>query len=332
VANGLQNLGSVVHFERDYVRTAALLDESLSVWRQLGERWSLAKTLELRGILAHDQGEWVAASTFHEESLSILREIGDLSGAAGILGELGALACEQGDYARAVTLLRQALTMRRALGDRSGQAQTLANLGRVAYAQGDVARAVDLYRQSLRVYGELGHVWGPIVCLEGLAVTAISGGHAERAAVLYGAASSLRDRLGGPLPPLFERAGHNRLAAVSRERLGEEAFAAAWAEGRAMSLEEAIELTLAPLDPTDPAGRVPDRLPAVDAWSPLSRREREVAALIARGLTNRQIAEELVISERTASTHVTNILGKLGFATRAQVAAWAGEQGLTGHL
>jgi DNA-binding NarL/FixJ family response regulator len=65
--------------------------------------------------------------------------------------------------------------------------------------------------------------------------------------------------------------------------------------------------------------------------SPLIGRERDVAALIARGLTNRQIAAELMISEQTAGTHVGNILGKLGLATRAQVAIWAIEQGLPRH-
>ena len=95
-----------------------------------------------------------------------------------------------------------------------------------------------------------------------------------------------------------------------------------------MSLEEAIELALAPLDPTGPGGRAPDPRPAVDGSSPLTPREQEVAELVARGQTNRQIAEALVISERTASTHVTNILNKLGFSSRTQVAAWVGEQGL----
>ena len=92
--------------------------------------------------------------------------------------------------------------------------------------------------------------------------------------------------------------------------------------------EQAIELALAPLEPPKPAGATPNPPPATDVSSPLSRRESEVAALVARGLTNRQIAADLVISERTADGHVASILSKLGVSNRAQVAVWAARHGL----
>ena len=117
--------------------------------------------------------------------------------------------------------------------------------------------------------------------------------------------------------------------------LGQQRLDAAWAAGRALSLEQAIEYGLtapaarrgpAPQAPVPPASTVNGQ-----ADSPLTARELEVALLLARGLTNRQIADELVIAERTASTHVTHILTKLGFSTRAQVAVWAVERGLAGR-
>ncbi|MGH2355956.1 MAG: response regulator transcription factor, partial [Chloroflexota bacterium] len=139
----------------------------------------------------------------------------------------------------------------------------------------------------------------------------------------------------------------------ARATLGAEASAAAWAEGAAMSPEEAVRYALTvepdesgqrnapvPASAAAGAGRSPTGDGTVSAMGAkggsgaskhdraggLSPREAEVAALVARGLTNRQIAAELIISERTAARHVEHILGKLGFAKRAQVAAWAVEQ------
>jgi non-specific serine/threonine protein kinase len=113
---------------------------------------------------------------------------------------------------------------------------------------------------------------------------------------------------------------------MARARLGEAAFAAAWAGGQAMTLERAIEYALAWDGPAAPAGaRRPTTRPAGEI---LTSREREVAALVAGGRTNREIATTLVISERTADAHVQNILNKLGFSSRAQIATWAAQHGL----
>ena len=110
--------------------------------------------------------------------------------------------------------------------------------------------------------------------------------------------------------------------AALRGTLGAEAFARAWEAGRRLPLDEIVADALTP---AEPAG--PQISPSGTRSSPLTRREREVAALIARGLTNRQIAEELFIAERTADTHVEHILAKLGLGSRTQVAAWVVEQG-----
>src|SRR5205807_906112 len=104
--------------------------------------------------------------------------------------------------------------------------------------------------------------------------------------------------------------------AAVRTALGDEAFAAAWAEGEVMSLDEAAAYALA-LEP--PAAR---RAPSRGIAATLSPREQEVASLIADGKTNREIAEALVIAEPTAERHVANIFTKLGVRSRAQVAAW----------
>jgi non-specific serine/threonine protein kinase len=104
--------------------------------------------------------------------------------------------------------------------------------------------------------------------------------------------------------------------------LGADAFARAWETGRRLPLDEIVADALTPAEPA-----APQSPPGGTRPSPLTRREREVAALIARGLTNRQIAEELFIAERTADTHVEHILAKLGLGSRTQVATWVVERG-----
>jgi len=120
---------------------------------------------------------------------------------------------------------------------------------------------------------------------------------------------------------VIDRAELDRDVAALREELQPAALAAAWAEGRSMSVDQAIELGLA-VAASEQARSVPDAGPAAR----LTARELAVAELIARGLTNRRIADELVITKATADRHVSNILSKLGMATRAQVASWMTQQ------
>jgi DNA-binding NarL/FixJ family response regulator len=331
IANALHNLGSVSRFQGDYAGAARLFDEGLALSRELGDTWGIGVALAMRGALALDLGDYERAGPLLEESLALGRKLGDTWTVAGRLGMLAELAREQGQYQRARALLGEALSLAQKLGDRGCRAWLLAKLGRVACERGDYERATALCRESLPLLREGGETWGIAACLESLARVAAATDRPEHAARLFGAAGMIREVIGFGVPSLLQvhhLASHERNLAAVRSEVAEGAFARAWAEGRAMSLEEAIELALAPLDPTGPGGRAPDPRPAVDGSSPLTPREQEVAELVARGQTNRQIAEALVISERTASTHVTNILNKLGFSSRTQVAAWVGEQGL----
>ena len=144
---------------------------------------------------------------------------------------------------------------------------------------------------------------------------------------LLGAAAALREATGVPVSPL-DRPTFELAMSAARAAVDEKDFDAALAEGRSLSTDQAIELALATAEPAGspmpPASvdRWADRPPTDAAWSMLSPRERDVAALVGRGLTNRQIAAELVISERTVDGHVARILARLEFATRAQIAAW----------
>ena len=95
-----------------------------------------------------------------------------------------------------------------------------------------------------------------------------------------------------------------------------------------MTLDQAVEYALSPREPAAHPAPAPEHRPSDGSGDGLTRREREVAGLIARGFTNRQIATELVITEGTAANHVEHILSKLGFRSRSQIAAWAVERGL----
>jgi DNA-binding NarL/FixJ family response regulator len=134
----------------------------------------------------------------------------------------------------------------------------------------------------------------------------------------------LYERLGAQRPP-SERQKLDRWLLPLRNGVGDQVVAATWAEGRALEFEDAVALALG----TDEVETSQPVAPVSDAASAkLTAREREVARLLARGLTNRQIAERLVITERTVAAHVEHLLNKLGFASRHQVGVWAADHGL----
>jgi len=202
-----------------------------------------ANALNGAGVLAYDQGDYATAHILQEESLAIYRELGDRSGIAASLNNLGNVAKEQGDYAEARVLYEESLAILRELGDKSGIAYSLSNLGNVAWRQGDVAAARALHDESLAIRRELGDKLGIAYTLEGMAALAAGQGQNERAARLWVTAEVLREAIHSPLSPK-EKEAHDRKVATARASLGEEAFAAAWEAGRAMTLEQAIEYAL----------------------------------------------------------------------------------------
>jgi DNA-binding NarL/FixJ family response regulator len=154
-------------------------------------------------------------------------------------------------------------------------------------------------------------------------------GQGERAARLWGAAEALRTEIGAPLP-LDTRLLYERSVAATHAQLGEVEWEAAFAEGMAMSAQEAAEYALSeevvPTAPeSPPSGGETHEPPTTD---PLSAREREVATMVAQGISNRQIARELYLSERTIEKHVSKILRKLHLSSRAEIATWATHQRL----
>ncbi len=216
--------------------------------------------------------------------------------------------------------------MARKSGDDRSIAFGLLNLGRLAVEQDEPDLAETLLLDALRTFRRVGDADSVVESLQGLGWAAGLRNEPDRAATLLGAAEAAREDMGIPMEPV-ERERYERLVALSRREADEESWVASWNTGLAMSLKEATLYALSSADGEAPA--LSTVSPATDSRQldpPLSRREQEVAFLLARGFTNRQIATELVLSEHTVDTHVHNILRKLGLRSRAQVAVWIMEQ------
>jgi non-specific serine/threonine protein kinase len=279
-----------------------------------------ARALSAAGDLAASQGDDVGAEAYESESLAICRELEDREGIAASLSALGLLAHRRGDAARARAMLEESLAVSRELGDQWAIASVLHHLGDVASEPGQYPIARARYEESLIQWHALEDIWGVAMCLESMGCLAQARGQAARALHLIGAGAAARDSVRSSLKAPVQRLRLQETITAAENALGSAATATALAAGRAMSLDEAVLCARAVQDHTAPQQPAP--LPADSPLAWLTRREQEVSTLLLRGLSNRQIAEELVITERTAETHVCRILSKLGLGSRAQIAAW----------
>ena len=229
-----------------------------------------------------------------------------------------------GDEERAVACHRQFVALTGAggeLSDPSHSGYWLWVQGLAAWRRGDLVRAAGLQQQSLRLRAGLNDLRRSTLCVEALAWIAASRRQYERAAVLLGAAGGLWRSMGTTLDGYGHLVGFQRdCERQTRQALGEQAFQAAFHRGLEMPAEDALAYALQQ-PPEEPPKKPPT--PAVPGGVLLTPRELQVARLLARGRSNKEIAARLVISQRTAEGHVERILAKLGFSSRAQVAAWA---------
>jgi non-specific serine/threonine protein kinase len=339
--------GTLAFRQGDHDAARRHLEASLEGASTLGIDSTAAAALRNLGRMAIDRGDFDAARRRLHESLDIERSLNNAFGTAWSLNYLGLLEHFAGDNSAARAYLAQSLPMLRALQDQWGTAVALAYLGRVARDEGDPAAAESMWKESLATCRAQGYLWCVPYLLEFLGGVAIGRGEVVQGVRLAGAAEALHETIGAPLPPVWH-ADRDRDLAPARRALGGALYAAALKEGRALPLERAIAAASSDSDPRPMlelssgqrigtwrlylAGGAsrrtasPPAVPAQNTSSSLTPREREVALLVARGLTNRQIGEELVISPATAERHVLNIFNKLGFHSRSQVAAWVGEQ------
>jgi len=273
------------------------------------------------GMVGTARSDLEVATEHLEKVPSLYDEAGEEGLAAQSHAWLGTVLLLKGDLEGARRKFEEGLVLGRSIGDRVSLCNALFDLAQLELAVGDHDAAFRRFAEGIAPSKEMGDRSNVAYILEGLSTVAGARGEAERAARLLGASEALRSAIGlrGHTYYQPDRALYGRIEAEARATLGEAAFEATWAEGRAMSPEEAIEYALE--EPTAPHDQ--SRAP-----SGLTRRELEVLGLLARGMSNQQIAESLTISEHTVHRHVSNVLGKLGVSSRAAAVAQAGRLGL----
>jgi len=242
-------LGNVACFQGDYAGARVLHEESLALFQNLGNTWDIAFALNRLGDIDLYLGDYTRAVAALEASLALVRQVGDNVGLGHVLLSLGYAAHLQGDDARAAAYYEESLAGFRALGHTWGIAEALHALGYVLQAQSDNVRAAVCFSESLTRYWTMGHKEGTSLCLTGFAGLASEIGQPVRAARLFGAAEALREII-GLSQQSDERATYDRTVAALRAQLDAAAFAAAWAAGRALSVEQAIADALAGTDPS----------------------------------------------------------------------------------
>jgi predicted ATPase/DNA-binding CsgD family transcriptional regulator len=308
-AKALNAAGVLAGLQGDNVAAEVFFRESFHLWEAVGNLNRMAAAIGNIGLAAQDRQDTEQAKRCFHEAERLYTAGGDRRGVAVSIGSRAHLARQEGHTQEAVELLQAALAVFREVGDPRGAANSLANLGHALVALGEPGRSADYFREALEIRRSLGNTLGIAECLEGFAATAAAVRQARRAARLLGAAATLREITGAPLPTTDRRQYEAVLRRIHQE-LSPEALAREQAIGRAYAPEQAIEYAL-----QVGAGRSVAR-------GVLTRREREIAVLVSRGFTNRQIADALMLSRRTVSTHLEHIFAKLGVQARAEVAVW----------
>ncbi|OLE03033.1 MAG: hypothetical protein AUG82_07370 [Ktedonobacter sp. 13_1_20CM_4_53_11] len=300
----------------EYTRACELLEESLTLHRKNEHKRGIAFSLiQLAKVLFVSEGDQVRVHSLLEEGLALARELSDKDSLASANALRGQIVLNRGDIATARSLLEESVRLRREVGSRHSTAESLALLARVVSVHGDHTAAYALYEESLAIGRDLNNVWLIVPCLDGLASLGARQGEFVRAARLWGAAEVLRESVGMHIAPI-ERADYEQRVAAARAKLGAEAFASAWAQGRTMTPEQALTMqgSLSTTIVTTPSSTYPAGLTA---------REVGVLRLVARGLTNSEIAKELRLSEKTIAHHLTHIFNKTTSENRAAAAAFA---------
>ncbi len=241
-AKALRGAGKVAYYQCDFAAARAFFEQSLALDKTLDNRPRMADTLGRLGFMFGIQQDYAVAEPFYRESLALYRALDDRSGVGRILSELGYIALRQQDYTQARALLEESLTLFRDPDDRYLEARARHYLGHAARLEGNYALAHACYNRAATILKEMNNSWGLFYLLEAFACLAVAEEQWERAARLFGAVARLGETIGAPLAPI-ERIELERDMAATRATLGEPAFAAAWAAGQALTLDEVIAYT-----------------------------------------------------------------------------------------
>jgi predicted ATPase/DNA-binding CsgD family transcriptional regulator len=320
-ARGLRLYAFFATLQGDYDVAEAALDRAEPNAQQSGDPVAQAYVSQAKGALAMFRGDLATAISLFESATTSFRAQGWRIGEALTLFQCGMAAGLAGDDEKAMTKHRECLSMTEPLGEGWFRSWSLWAMGMDAWRRRDNKEAAAFESESLRIKRELDDQMGIAVCLEAMAWVFATEHQGLKAEVLLGAAEAIWRRITmslSPIPPLWAYREEAELQA--RSETGDRAFDEAFARGMRLTLEQAVAYAL------NETVREPTPTPTTMDITVLTSREREVSELVGAGLSNRAIAERLVISPRTAEAHVEHIFTKLGFTSRSQVAAWIAEQ------
>ena len=242
-AKALLGAATLSYQQGDYKQSAFLGEESLTLYRQHNDKAGMAHALRALIAVHTDQGNYERGTACMEESLALFRELGDSTNVGKVLSYGGGVALDRGNYEQAQRLLQESLSIMRAVGNRFVTEMALTNLGLVALYQSQYEEARRRFRESLLLSQELGDKLSIAFDLEGLAGVAAGQSRSKRGARLWGAAEALREEIGAPQSPA-DRAQFERMIVAARATVDTGKWAQAWAEGRAIPLEQAIAYAL----------------------------------------------------------------------------------------
>ncbi|MCA2220703.1 ATP-binding protein [Nonomuraea aurantiaca] len=319
-ARGLWANSWLAIIQADITAAAAMLEESRILGERLGDELVRGYVALYSGMIAMYRGDTEAAIGLYEEAVALHRNTENPVGLALALIRLSLAHSYLGDSSQAISLGDDCLAVCDAYGEGWHKAYTMMALGVEVWRQGDVRRATELEKESLVFNRSLDDPLGVGVNLEVLAWIAETEQHYPRAARLLGILKTVWNSIGAPLSGYGHLVRyHDECERRTRAALGDAAFDAEVWRGARLSYEEALGYALQEEPPQDEKA-------AKGEPARLTRRETEIAQLVAQGMTNKQIAAALVIAPRTAEGHIEHILNKLGFNSRAQIAVWVGDR------
>jgi predicted ATPase/DNA-binding CsgD family transcriptional regulator len=299
------------------------LARAIAAARAAGQLPQLSESLSAASIAENMAGDPAAARRLLDEAEAITPGVDHYPASIGLIQARAIHALFEGDLAAAEIASSEGARLSREIGDLYYLERMLMNLGLIALAAGDLRGSNARFTEGLLIARQTDDRLGQSSFLRLLGAQAATSGHARLGARLLGATEALGSAAGagaaGPVGPgrLEPDLSGARAAAITA--LGAAKFDAEYASGMHLSRDAALRLALGEPDDLDANELV--------ETGPLSKREAEVAKLIAEGLSNREIAARLFISDRTVTTHVGNILNKLGFDSRVQIASWMGTPG-----
>jgi predicted ATPase/class 3 adenylate cyclase len=236
-------LGELARLRGEHQRAARLVQDSLALHQEAGDKLGIAWSLGNLANVAGDRGDHERAKQLYEEGLALSRRLGSAELLGAYLISLGSESLLEGEPERAIALNEEAAELFRKRGRRGGLQHILDNLGRATLLRGDYERAETLHKESLRVSQDLGDKLIASDSLEGLACTAGAQGEAERSAILFGAAEGLREAEGYQQAPR-DRSLREPYLAAAHAQIGEATWSAAWEKGRSMEFEDAVVYAL----------------------------------------------------------------------------------------